>query len=59
MTQIHVTRVDEDLRNTFKAYCAAKGTTMRDELIRYMQSVTERELAKVYGERLAKSHPKR
>jgi len=59
MTSIYLRGIDEDLGNTFKAYCAQKGTTMRDELIRYMEKCTERELAKVYGERLAKSHPKR
>ncbi len=53
MTSINLRDIDEDLRDTFKAFCAAKGTTMRDELIHYMESKTEVERARVYGARLA------
>lgn len=38
----------------FKTWCAAKGSRMGDELIRYMDSVTELERARGGAERVSK-----
>jgi len=54
MPDINIRNVGADLRNAFKAYCAAKGTTMRRELIGYMDSVTETERAWIGGAALAR-----
>ena len=54
MADINIRSVAADLRNAFKAYCATKGTTMRRELIRYMESVTEIERARIAGAELAR-----
>ncbi len=41
MAEIIIRDVDEKLRNTFKAWCVEKGSTMRAELIKYMQRIVE------------------
>jgi plasmid stability protein len=37
-----IKRMPDELRNQFKAACAAKGKTMREELIRLMQEAVEK-----------------
>jgi len=54
MADINIRNVATDVRNAFKAYCAAKGTTMRRELLRYMESVAEMERARIAGAELAR-----
>lgn len=41
MAEIIIRDVDDRLRNTFKAWCVEKGSTMKAELIRYMQRMVE------------------
>ncbi len=54
MADINIRGVSTELRNAFKAYCATKGSTMRRELIRFMESVTEIERARIAGAELAR-----
>jgi hypothetical protein len=47
MSEIIIRGVDEKLRNAFKASCVEKGSTMKAELIRYMERiVSERKKGK-------------
>jgi hypothetical protein len=47
MSEIIIRGVDERLRNAFKANCVEKGSTMKAELIRYMERiVSERKKGK-------------
>ena len=41
MAEIIIRDVDDKLRNTFKAWCVEKGSTMKAELIKYMQRMVE------------------
>jgi hypothetical protein len=41
MAEIIIRDVDARLRNTFKAWCVEKGSTMKAELIKYMQRIVE------------------
>jgi hypothetical protein len=41
MAEIIIREVDEKLRNTFKAWCVERGSTMKAELVKYMQRVVE------------------
>ena len=41
MAEIIIRDVDEKLKNTFKAWCVEKGSTMRAELIKYMRRIVE------------------
>jgi hypothetical protein len=41
MAEIIIREVDEKLRNSFKAWCVERGSTMKAELIRYMQRIVE------------------
>jgi len=59
MPDINIRNVATDTRNSFKAYCATKGTTMRRELIRYMESVTEIERARIAGAELTRKQQAR
>ena len=41
MAEIIIRDVDDRLRNTFKAWCVEKGSTMKAELIKYMQRMAD------------------
>jgi hypothetical protein len=41
MAEIIIRDVDDKLRNFFKAWCVEKGSTMKAELIKYMQRMVE------------------
>jgi len=41
MGEIIIRGVDEKLRNAFRAWCVEKGSTMKAELVRYMQRIVE------------------
>ena len=56
---INVRKVDPLLGRAFKVYCTEKGTNMREELIRYMDSVSRKEQARLGGEALAGKRDKR
>ncbi len=43
LTVIHLEKIDPELRNHFKAICARKGVTMRDELIRLIEREVEKD----------------
>jgi len=42
MADINLKNVPDDLRDKYKAYCALKRTTMREDLMRYMKEVVEK-----------------
>jgi hypothetical protein len=44
MAEIIIRDVDDRLRNTFKAWCVEKGSTMKAELVKYMQRMVEERL---------------
>ena len=46
MANLNIRDLPIGLRSAFKAYCAAKNTTMRQEIIRHMQKVTGYEEAR-------------
>ena len=39
MAAIIIRGVDEKLRNAFKAWCVEKGSTMKGEIMKYMQRI--------------------
>jgi hypothetical protein len=41
MAEIIIRDVDDKLRNSFKAWCVEKGSTMKAELIKYMQRIVD------------------
>jgi hypothetical protein len=41
MAEIIIRDIDDKLRNTFKAWCVEKGSTMKAELVKYMQRMVE------------------
>ncbi len=41
MAEIIIREVDEKLRNTFKAWCVERGSTMKAELVKYMKQIVE------------------
>jgi hypothetical protein len=41
MAEIIIREVDENLRNAFKAWCVEKGSTMKSELVKYMEKMVE------------------
>jgi len=41
MGEIIIRGVDEKLRNAFRAWCVEKGSTMKAELVKYMQRIVE------------------
>jgi hypothetical protein len=42
-TRLSVDKVPEDLRNQFRAWCLVNGTTMQQEIIKFMSWTVERE----------------
>lgn len=47
MAEIIIRGVDETLRNTFRAWCVERGSTMKNEIMKYMQKiVSERKRGK-------------
>ena len=41
MGEIIIRGVDEKLRNAFRAWCVERGSTMKAELVGYMQEIVE------------------
>ena len=41
MAEIIIRGVDEKLRNSFRAWCVEKGSTMKAEFVRYMTQIVE------------------
>jgi hypothetical protein len=41
MAEIIIRGVDEKLRNAFRAWCVEKGSTMKAELLKYMERIVE------------------
>lgn len=41
MAEIIIRGVDDKLRNSFKAWCVERGSTMKAELVRYMERIVE------------------
>lgn len=41
MADINVKRIPDDTLRAFKALCYARGTTMRDEIIKYMAETSK------------------
>jgi hypothetical protein len=41
MAEIIIRGVDGKLRNAFRAWCVGKGSTMKAELVTYMQRIVE------------------
>ncbi len=47
MAEIIIRGVDETLRNVFRAWCVERGSTMKNEIVKYMQRiVSERKRGK-------------
>jgi len=42
MSDLLIKGIPEELRNQFKALCAANGTNMREVLIKYMKEAVEK-----------------
>jgi len=39
MSEIIIRGVDEKLRNAFRAWCVERGSTMKSEIVKYMQRI--------------------
>lgn len=37
MNRLTIEKVDPDLKRKFKVFCISKGSTMRDEIVAYME----------------------
>jgi hypothetical protein len=41
MAEIIIRGVDETLRNAFRAWCVERGSTMKSEIVKYMQRIVD------------------
>jgi hypothetical protein len=41
MAEIIIRGVDEKLRNSFRAWCVERGSTMKAEVVKYMNRIVE------------------